>query len=342
MHIPDGYLSPATAVVAYGAAAPFWYQASRRVKEILHGNAAPLVAVFAAFSFTIQMFNIPVPGGTTAHAVGGTLVAVVLGPWAAVVGVSTALIIQALFFGDGGITAIGANCFNMAVALPLTGYAIYRLIAGADPSPRRRTLAAAAGSYVGINVAALLTALELGIQPIFWSEGGKALYNPYGLEVTVPAMLLVHLTLAGFAEAAITGLAMAYLQRVHPMLFADAVGGKAAQRLGKAGWSLVGALGLLIVLSPLGLLAPGVADFEWSTEELEELVGYVPAGLTQLAELWKLAPLPDYQLPGLGAEASFLEQAPAYILSAVVGVGLIFAVTFAIRMALARRVPEVE
>lgn len=337
MHIPDGYLSPATAAVAYGVAAPFWYHASRRVKETLRSQAAPLVAVFAAFSFTMQMFNIPVPGGTTAHAVGGTLMAVVLGPWAAVIGLSTALIIQALFFGDGGVTAIGANCFNMAIALPVAGYALYRALAGAAPSPRRRIVAAAVGSYVGINVAGLLTALELGIQPLLWSQGGKALYNPYGLEVTVPAMLLVHLTLAGFAEAAVTALAVAYLQRAHPALLADPLGGITGRQLGKAGWSLAGVLALLTLLTPLGLLAPGSADFEWAADELHGMVGYVPAGLAELAELWKLAPLPDYQLPGLGAEASFLQQAPAYILSAVVGVALIFAVVFAVRIAVGRR-----
>ena len=337
MHIPDGYLSPATAIAAYGAALPFWYQASRRVKATLRGSAAPLVAVFSAFSFTLQMFNIPIPGGTTAHAVGGTLMAAVLGPWPAVVGLSVVLAIQALFFGDGGITAIGANCFNMAIALPLAGYAVYRILAGRNPATRRRVVSAAIGSYVGINVAGLLTALELGIQPMLWSEGGKALYNPYGLETTVPAMMLVHLTLAGFAEAAVTGLAIAYLLRTQPALFAGAADEAAARKLGKIGWSLVGVLGLLILLTPLGLLAPGGADFEWAADELEGLVGYVPAGLAELGEVWRLSPLPDYQLPGLATDASFMQQAPAYILSALVGVGLIFAVIYAARIALARR-----
>jgi len=338
MHIPDGYLSPATAVVAYGAAAPFWYQASRRVRETLRGESAPLVAVFAAFSFTLQMFNIPVPGGTTAHAVGGTLMAVVLGPWAAVVGVSTALVIQALFFGDGGITAIGANCFNMAVALPIVGYAVYRAISGAHPSPKRRAIAAGVGGYAGINVAALLTGLELGIQPMLWSEGGHALYNPYGLETTVPAMLAVHLTLAGFAEAAITGLAVAYLQRAHPSLFSPGEGGYApGHRLGRAGWSLVAVLAVLVVLTPLGLLAPGGADFEWGAEELETMVGYIPAGLAGLEGVWSLAPLRDYQLPGLGPEASYFQQAPGYVLSAVVGIGLIFVLVLGARVLLGGR-----
>lgn len=343
MHIPDGYISPATAAVAYGAAIPFWYQASRRVKETLRSRSAPLVAVFAAFSFTIQMFNIPVPGGSTAHAVGGTLMAVVLGPWAAVVGVSTALIIQALFFGDGGVTAIGANCFNLGIALPLTGYAVYRLVGGSSPSPRRRVVAATVGSYVGINVAALLTALELGIQPIFWSEGGRALYNPYGLEVTVPAMMAVHLSLAGFAEAALTGLAVAYLLRVHPALFSvESVARRDSQQLGKTGWGLVALLAAMAVLTPLGLLAPGVAEFEWGAEELEELVGYLPPGLAELGEAWQLAPLRDYQLPGLAPDASLWQQAPGYILSALVGIGLIFALVFAVRIALARREPSVQ
>ncbi len=103
-----------------------------------------------------MMFNVPVPGGTTAHGVGGTLVAIVLGPAAAVIVVSTALIIQALFFGDGGMLAIFANCFNMAIVLPLVGYCTYRLIAGRSPLlSTRRAWAAGIGGYVGITVAAL-------------------------------------------------------------------------------------------------------------------------------------------------------------------------------------------
>ena len=76
------------------------------------------MAMAAAFSFVIMMFNIPLPGGTSAHAVGGTLLAVVLGPWAACICVTIALVIQALLFGDGGVWTFGANCFNMAFVMP--------------------------------------------------------------------------------------------------------------------------------------------------------------------------------------------------------------------------------
>src|SRR5690349_13183124 len=219
MHIPDGYISPATAVVMYGAAAPFWYTAGRKVKEQMTGQSVPLLAIFSAFSFTAMMFNVPIPGGTTAHAVGGTLAAIILGPWAAVITVSVALVIQALFFGDGGITAIGANCFNMAIVLPMLGYGVYWLIARHAPAiSRRRLVAAAIGSYVGINAAGFLVGVELGIQPIFWTEAGKALYAPYPLSQAIPAMMLAHLTIAGAAEAIATVFALAYVQRVHPEL----------------------------------------------------------------------------------------------------------------------------
>src|ERR1043166_1656601 len=157
MHIPDGYLSPATCAVLYCGAAPFWYVALKRVRKVLHTRMVPLLSLFAAFSFVIMMFNLPLPGGTTGHAVGIGLAAVVLGPWAGMLAISIALVIQAFFFGDGGITAIGANCFNMAIAGSLVAYGVYRVLAGRAPivSPRR-VIAAGLAGYAAINVAALL------------------------------------------------------------------------------------------------------------------------------------------------------------------------------------------
>src|SRR3954451_8137660 len=149
MHVPDGYLAPAFSIGMGVLTAPAWYLASRRVRTVLSQRTVPLLAIFAAFTFTIMMFNVPVPGGTTAHGVGGTLAAIVLGPAAAVITVSVALIIQALFFGDGDILAIFANCFNMAVVLPVIGYYSYRLIAGRAPLlSTRRAWAAGIGAYL--------------------------------------------------------------------------------------------------------------------------------------------------------------------------------------------------
>ncbi len=217
MHIPDGYISPATCGVFYVTATPFWVIAASKVRRVLTGRTVPLLSIFAAFTFAIMMFNVPVPGGTTAHGVGGTLTAIVLGPWAAVITTSVALILQALFFGDGGITAIGANCFNMAIVLPFVGYFSYRLLAGdSDMLSQRRVIAAAIGSYIGISVAALCVGIELGIQPHLWSTNGVPDYSPYGFSTAIPSMLLAHMAGASFVEAAISALAVGYLQRSFP------------------------------------------------------------------------------------------------------------------------------
>ena len=129
MHIPDGYLSPATCAVHVRGRGARWVTAGRRVQKVVKTRYVPLVAIGAAYSFLVMMFNVPIPDGTTAHAVGAVLIAVLLGPWAAVIAVSIALLIQALFFGDGGVLAYGANCFNMAFVMPFVGYAVYRLLA---------------------------------------------------------------------------------------------------------------------------------------------------------------------------------------------------------------------
>ena len=215
MHIPDGYLSPQTYVPFYALIIPYLALASRKVKKSLRSRHAPLMALGAAFSFVIMMFNVPIPGGTTGHAVGGVIVAILLGPWAASIAVSVALIVQALLFGDGGITALGANCFNMAVVIPFVGYYSYKLIAGNSEitSPRRWVAGAIAG-YLGINVAAVLAGIEFGIQPLIASApDGRPLYAPYSLSVAVPAMALEHLILFGLIEALVTALVIRYLQK---------------------------------------------------------------------------------------------------------------------------------
>ncbi len=221
MHIPDGYLSPATCGTMYAISLPLWVRAGVVIRKTFTQRTVPTLALLSAFSFLIMMFNVPVPGGTTAHAVGGTLIAILLGPWAALIGESLALVVQAVFFGDGGITAIGANCFNMGFVLPFVGYFVYRVISWRSQlGARRRWIGAAIGAYVGINMAALVAAIEFGIQPyLFHTATGAPLYCPYGLTQTIPAMLFAHSLIAGPVEAVITGGVVAFLGKYHPEVF---------------------------------------------------------------------------------------------------------------------------
>lgn len=215
MHIPDGYLGPTTSGVFYAVMIPVWISASNIVKKTLKAAQVPLLGIAAAFSFVIMMFNIPIPGGTTGHAVGGTLAAILIGPWAACIAVTVALVIQALLFGDGGITAIGANCFNMAFVMPFVGFYIYKAISGNSPvNSNRRVIAAGIAGYIALNAAALLAAVQFGIQPVLHhAANGQALYCPYGLNAAIPVMLGEHLLIFGWVEAVVTALVVKYIQR---------------------------------------------------------------------------------------------------------------------------------
>ena len=220
MHIPDGYLGPTTCGVFYAAMLPVWTIASRRVKKTLKAKQVPMLAIGAAFSFLIMMFNVPLLGGSTGHAVGAVLVAILLGPWAATIAITVALVVQALLFGDGGITAIGANCFNMAFVMPFVGYYVYKAISyNAPVDSNRRVIAAGIAGYIGLNVAALLTGIEFGLQPLLHhTADGQALYCPYGLGTAVPAMVGSHLLLFGWVEAIVTALVIKFLQKQSPEL----------------------------------------------------------------------------------------------------------------------------
>src|SRR5277367_535178 len=282
MHIPDGYLSPATCTALYASSAPFWYVALQRVKKTLHTRLVPLLSLFAAFSFVIMMFNLPLPGGTTGHAVGMGVASIVLGPWASIVAISIALLIQAVFFGDGGITAIGANCFNMAIMGSLVAYSTYRVLSrGAEIGSRRRVFAAGIAGYAAINVAALCAAIEFGIQPaLFHDASGAPLYAPYGLGVSIPAMLIGHLTFAGFAELILTSGLVAWLQKADPGLLRltapdapdceDPGLPRETRPLWPAARKLWLGLGVLLILTPLGILAVGSAWGEWSARSFSD------------------------------------------------------------------------
>lgn len=328
MHIPEGYLSPQTCLVMGAAVVPFWRRALAAVEAGGQRTRLPWIAAGAAFAFAIQMLNVPVPDGTTAHATGAALVAVALGPWAALLALTVALAIQALVFGDGGLLALGANIFNMGVLESFTAWGIFRLLTRGEGGKRRRVWAAAAGAYAGINVAALATGVELGLQPLLHrAADGSPLYAPYPLHLAVPAMLYAHLLVAGPLEALVTGLVVRYLVRSgHPLLEASPAAGDVtvaqpavsndSPLLRRIGWGL----GLVILLTPLGLLASGTAWGEWGTDELAARLGYVPAGLARWAGRWQ-GLLPDYTLPGLPASPG--ADVAAYWLSALVGVGTI-------------------
>lgn len=211
MHIPDGYLSPQTYVPLYGMSFVFWSVALKKMKKELSVKHIPYLAMAAAFSFLIMMFNVPIPGGTTGHAVGGGIIAIFLGPWTAVIAVSVSLIIQAIVFGDGGITAIGANCFNMAVVMPFVSYWVFKLIRGNAVGGARLTIAAFLSGYVGLSVAAIVTGFEFGIQPLIASGAdGRPLYAPYPLSVALPAMALEHMLLFSVVEGVVTVLLFRY------------------------------------------------------------------------------------------------------------------------------------
>jgi cobalt/nickel transport system permease protein len=214
MHIPDGYLSPQTYIPLFAVSATIIGIAVQKVKRQMTTRLIPFLGMSAAFSFLIMMFNIPIPGGTSGHAVGGAIIALLFGPWVATISVSVALIIQAFVFGDGGITALGANCFNMAIVIPFIAYGIFRLIGGKSESQTRITVGAFLAGYISLSVAAVITAVEFGIQPVLASTpDGTPLFAPYPLKIAIPAMAFGHLILFGVIEGIITVLLFRYFYK---------------------------------------------------------------------------------------------------------------------------------
>ena len=336
MHIPDNYLSVSTCAVLTAATVPVWYRSIKTVARDFPQERFSALGAAAACTFLAMMFNIPLPGGTTGHAVGGALLAILLGPYAACVALTIALALQALLFGDGGIIAFGANCFNLAFVCPFVGYYVYQ---ATKRFSKNALVNVAVASYVGLNVAALTTAVQFGIQPaLFTDANGQALYCPYGLSVAVPAMALEHLTVFGLAEAIFSVAVFAFLRKSAPHFspeFANltpktadannAEAEKTAQASGSRFLPVYLMLALLIVLSPLGLLAEGTAWGEWGADEIAATsatadgpeLGYAPSGMVD-GFSWS-APIPDYSL---AESAPGVPDWAAYVLSAIVGTAL--------------------
>jgi cobalt/nickel transport system permease protein len=188
MHIPDGYLDPAVAAVCAVLSVVVLAYAARRVDGELSDARAPLLGIVAAGIFAAQMLDWPIPGGTSAHFVGGAFAAILLGPHLGALCVGTVVTIQALVFGDGGIVVLGANVLNMAVVEVYVGYAVYRALAGYN-----ELAAAFAAGWLGITAGALTAALQLGLSSAF----------AYELGTVVLIMGVGHLVL-GLVEGAIT------------------------------------------------------------------------------------------------------------------------------------------
>ena len=313
VHIPDNYLSPSSCVVMTAAMVPVWAVSIKKVKKEVSKAKLPQLGIAAALAFLIMMFNVPLPGGTTGHAVGGTLIAILLGPYAACISVTVALLVQALLFGDGGIIAFGANCFNMAFVLPFLGYYVYKFIKDRAKTAKVEYAGIAIGSYFGVVVASLCAAIEFGLQPLlFKTAAGLPLYCPYTLSVSIPAMVIPHIAVVGFVEALFTVFIFSFVKKVSPDMVFD--GSK------KKSKPIVGLIAVLVCLSPLGLLATGTAWGEWSTDKISSVVsgggtlGYTPSGMS--TGLNYSAFLPDYSLSGLPKEVG-------YIISAMLGVAIL-------------------
>lgn len=308
MHIPDNYLSPSTCAAFGAAMLPVWKKASSNIKKEITRQKMPLLGVAAAFSFLTMMFNIPLPGGTTGHAIGASLIAILLGPYSAVFAVTIALVIQALFFGDGGILAIGVNCFNMAFIMPYTAYYIFKLSKKLFNNKAGEQLGAFIGGYISVNIAALFAAIEFGVQPLLFKDAsGLPLYSPYGLAISLPAMMVPHLLIVGFLEGIITLGAYSYIKKASPEIIYN---GKVKKMK-----PLYAVIGLLVLATPLGLLASGTAWGEWGAEEIQELVGFVPKGMENGFQFNSL--IPDYNL-------AHVSEYLGYIMSAALGVVIIF------------------
>jgi len=302
MHIPDNYLSPSTCATFGVAMLPIWRRASLTVKAEITRQKMPLLGVAAAFSFLIMMFNVPLPGGTTGHAIGGALIAILLGPYSAVFAVTIALAIQALFFGDGGILALGVNCFNMAFIMPFTAFYLFKLTKKLFKNQKGEYIASFLGGYISVNVA-----VEFGVQPLLFKDvSGLPLYSPYGLAVSIPAMMIPHLLVVGILEGIITVGAYSYIKKASPDVIYKG-------KVSKMKYFYI-IMGILILATPLGLLANGTAWGEWGSEEIKNLLGFVPKGLEKGFQY--NSPFKDYSF-------GFLNEYFGYILSALVGVIII-------------------
>ena len=206
MHIPDGFLSPTIAITMFIVAIASLAWAWRKVKTEYSNSFAAVLAISSAFVFAAQMINYPIAFGTSGHLVGGTFLAVLLGPYAGMLSMTIVLLMQALFFADGGLLAFGANIFNMAVIGALSFF-IVKLLTRNSKSNGRFASSVFIASWLSVFVGALAAAIEIGLSPVFANAGG--------LMTTIPSMLFWH-AIIGIGEGAITVALVTGLRRFNP------------------------------------------------------------------------------------------------------------------------------
>ena len=320
------------------AMVPVWVHCIKKVRATLDREHMAFLGICAAFSFLLMMFNVPLPGGTTGHAVGGALIALLLGPEAAAIAVSVALALQALLFGDGGVLSFGANCFNMAFVLPFAAAIVFRALnSRLHDKSWGTSVSAIVSGWVGLCVAALCAAIEFGIQPmLFTNASGAPLYCPFPLSVAIPAMLIPHMLVAGVVEGVATAAIYGFIKKTAPSIIVgpEAVDGQlAAEGAAAKKTSLVPTLilvAVLVVATPLGLLATGDAWGEWDAEGAATAVQEAGDDSLQASvgldtpTFADALPTGDYlqaysEEQGLG----FAGQAAMYILSGVIGVAVL-------------------
>jgi len=277
MHIPDGFLDTKTAVAAGALAAGALGLALRQARAHLPPRRVPLLGLAAAFVFAAQMVNFPVAGGTSGHLIGAVLAAVLLGPSAAVIVISAVLIVQCLMFADGGISALGANIFNMAVLGGVGGWAIYHLVSRAVKGLFGRVLAAAFAAWCSTVMASVACAGEL------------ASSHTVRFSVVLPAMAGIHM-LIGVGEALITALVLVAIARARPELLQPDEATEPRRSYGAVvAYGGLIALGLALFVSPLASRWPDGLD------KTAEVLGFKDKTAAPVLP----APIPDYEVAGI-------------------------------------------
>jgi cobalt/nickel transport system permease protein len=299
MHIPDGFLSTLVSVAFWVISVLVLAYALRRTGQDLGERQVPLMGVLAAAIFAGQMLNFSVTGGTSGHLLGAAMATILLGPWPAVIVMTTVVSIQALIFQDGGLLALGANLFNMAVIGVAVSYFVYtslRRLAGGRPWSL--FVSGFAAAWSSIFIASLSAALQL------------ALSGTSPANIAVPAMGGIH-ALIGVGEGLITVGSMAFLVATRrDLLRAE----PAPARGGVAMWAFgLGIALVLAVFSPLASVHPD--GLEWVAEQK----GFLEAARGPLFNL-----IPDYVFPGVSNEAL------ATIVAGIVGTLMVFGVALGV------------